>query len=77
MHWVIVKGARYPVDSASRPDNSDGIAVSCSAFSSSGFFASVVVNNSEEPFTGKDVMPLNRGHGLPPKFEMAVVAPLD
>ncbi len=68
--WVIVRSVRYPTLVAERPENIDELVASFSKSGARGFFASVGVANANDPFdpTGKNAMPLYRGHELAVRF---------
>ncbi len=63
--WVVVRAARYPANSAARPDNWQAIAASCARQSRIGHFASVAFASTAQPFqqAGEAAVPLWRGHG--------------
>ena len=72
-HYVLVRAGRYPESEVHFPDNIDAIKKGCSKMSDSGFFASVIFANSEDPFdpdarTNHNFLPLYRGHGVFPKY---------
>ncbi len=72
-HFIVVRPARHPEAEAKSPDNIAGIRQSCTKLSNSGYFASVVFANSEDPFdpdakANGNYLPLYRGHGVFPKF---------
>lgn len=68
LSWVVVKAVRYPVKSASHPHDMKEIVLSLERAGHSGYFASVAVANSDDPFdplateTG-NYLPLYRGAG--------------
>lgn len=68
--WVVVRSAKFPADSAERPDNWAAIAASCAKMSTTGHFASVAVVSVDQPFQSSDEspVPLWRGHGLHVRF---------
>jgi hypothetical protein len=73
-HFVVIRGVRHPVQAAQLLSNIEVIKVRCSKMSRSGFFASVVLANSEDPFdpnaaVNGNFFPLYRGHGFMPKFQ--------
>lgn len=69
-NWVIARSVRYPTLVADRPVNIDELVASFSKSGARGFFASVGVANSNDPFdpTGNNAMPLYRGHPLAVRF---------
>jgi hypothetical protein len=72
-HFVVVRFERHPTQSSPVPKNIESIKQHCSKFTSSGFFASVVLANSEDPFDpdaakNGNYSRLYRGHGLMPKY---------
>lgn len=68
--WVVVRSAKFPADSASRPANWQAIADSFSKTSSTGHFASVALVSVDQPFDSDDEqpVPLWRGHGMHARF---------
>ncbi len=72
--WVVVRASRYPKKKADYPVNIKDIKQSCSKMSNVGFFASVTVANSDDPFDPKaenngNFLPLYRGHGMTIRFD--------
>lgn len=69
--YIIVRAARYPEKSAGKPANLADIQHGCLPMSKTGYFASVVAANADDPFDpdGQHVLPLYRGHGIYVKFE--------
>jgi len=72
-HFVVVRAARHPDNEAFAPKNIASIKEICSKLSSSGYFASVVFANSDDPFdpdaiNNGNYLPLYRGHGVFPKY---------
>ena len=68
-HWVVVRVARYPEESIPVPQNIDAIRKACAEMGDDGFFAQVILASADDEFTGQNVKPLHRGHGLFPKFQ--------
>ena len=74
-HWVVVRAAKYPdKEAAAVPHNINEIAQDCARMGKVGYFASVAVANSEDPFdsdakSNGNYLPLYRGHGMFVKFE--------
>ena len=68
--WVVVRSARFPDNSAARPDNWHAIAARCARMSKKGHFASVAVVTVDQPFQSLDEtpVPLWRGHGMHVRF---------
>ena len=63
--WVIVRAVRYPEKEAQLPENIEAIQFRCAHMGKMGYFASVAVSSSDEPFDDKGhIMPLYRGYGL-------------
>jgi len=74
VHWVIVRAVRYPEKEAVIPQNINEISQSCSKMGKSGYFASVMVANSDDPFdplaaSNDNYLPLYRGHGMMVNFK--------
>lgn len=69
--WIVVRAARYPENQASRPENWQAIADQCKRISRIGFFASVALASTEQPFVtpNEPAVPLWRGHGMHVRFE--------
>jgi len=72
-HYVVVRAARYPETEISLPKNIDDIKLGCSKMSKSGYFAPVILANSEAPFdpnakSNGNFLPLYRGFGMFPKY---------
>ena len=72
-HYVVVRAARHPDTEIALPRNINDIKKGCSKMSSSGFFAPVILANSENPFdpnskSNGNYLPLYRGHGMFPKY---------
>lgn len=72
-NFVIIRSSRYPATEAMVPNNIANIKQGCAKIYNSGYFASVVFANSEDPFdpeakTNGNYLPLYRGHGVFPKF---------
>jgi len=72
-HYVVVRAARYPNSDIAQPKNIADIKNSCLKMSRSGFFASVILANSENPFdpnskSNGNYLPLYRGHGIFPTY---------
>ncbi|MEI6269657.1 MAG: hypothetical protein WCP01_12315 [Methylococcaceae bacterium] len=72
-HYVVVRAARYPETEISLPKNIDDIKLGCSKMSKSGYFAPVILANSEDPFdpnakSNGNFLPLYRGVGMFPKY---------
>ena len=69
--YVIVRSARHPASPPVLPQNLETIVESCSKLSRRGYFASVVVANSDDPFLPNVVsaLPLWRGHALVVRFD--------
>jgi len=69
--WVVVRSVRYPEKDAARPANWSTIAASCAQMSNIGHFASVAFASTDDPFdsSGKNVVPLFRGHGTHVSYE--------
>lgn len=68
LSWIVVRAARYPVKTATKPQNLNEMATSMLKAGYSGYFASVGVASSEDPFdpnaeSNKNYLPLLRGHG--------------
>lgn len=61
--FVVVREARYPVQDAQRPANTEAIKASCSRMSRTGYFASVAVANADDLNS-----PQYRGHGMHVRF---------
>lgn len=72
-HFIVVRFARHPVPETLAPKNIEAIKQGCSKLSESGYLASVVFANVDDPF-GPDAtnngnyLPLHRGHGVFPKY---------
>ena len=68
--WVVVRAAKFPANSATRPSNWQAIAAGCAKMSTTGHFASVAVVSVEQPFeSGEEApVPLWRGHGMHVRF---------
>jgi len=72
-HYVVVRAARYPEAEISLPKNIVDIKQGCSKMSNSGYFAPVILANSEDPFdtdakANENFLPLYRGHGIRSKY---------
>jgi hypothetical protein len=73
IHYIIVRGARHPKAEICSPSNIDDIKRSCSEQSCSGYFASVIFANKEDPFDpdakySGNFLPLYRGYAMLPKY---------
>ena len=73
-YWVVVRTTKYPEKEAAVPHNIKEIAKSCSRMGKAGYFASVAVANSDDPFdpnaeNNGNYLPLYRGHGMFVSFE--------
>jgi hypothetical protein len=68
--WVVVRSAKFPVNTAARPANWSAIAESCSKLSKNGHFASVAAVSAEQPFASPDEppVPLWRGYAMNVRF---------
>lgn len=68
--WVVVRSAKFPVNSAERPRNWAAIAENCARMSANGHFASVVVVSVDQPFQSsvEAPLPLWRGYGMHVRF---------
>jgi hypothetical protein len=66
--WAVVRSVRYPAMEAPRPVALDKIRASCDPYGDNGYFASVSAANSDDPFDGKNPMPLFRGCGMYVRF---------
>jgi hypothetical protein len=69
--WVVVRTARYPTKTATRPSNWEAIAEGCSQMSDTGHFASVFVMSAAQPHEGPDEepVPMWRGHAMQVRFK--------
>ena len=72
-HYVVVRAARHPEKEALLPNNINDIKLSCAEMSNSGYFASVILANAEDPFdpnakSNGNFLPLYRGYGMIPKY---------
>jgi len=72
-HYVVVRAARYPETEIPLPKNINDIKQGCAEMSNSGYFAPVILANSEDPFdpdarSNGNFLPLYRGHGMFPKY---------
>jgi hypothetical protein len=72
-HYVVVRAARYPETDISLPKNIDDIKLACAKISKSGYFAPVILANSEDPFdpnakSNGNFLLLYRGFGMFPKY---------
>jgi hypothetical protein len=72
--WVVVRAVRYPEKDADIPKNIQDIRDSCSHMGEVGYFASVAVGNSDDPFDpdakeNGNFLPLYRGHGMFVRYE--------
>jgi hypothetical protein len=72
-HYVIVRAGRHPSAVVPLPEDTPEIKRACLGMSSSGYFASVIVANSQDPFdpnakSNGNFLPLYRGHGMRVKF---------
>jgi len=73
-YWVIVRGHRYPMKIAGRPEGLDKIAEGVPGENSAGYYAIVTVANGDDPFDPKaadndNFLPLYRGHGMHIKYD--------
>ena len=73
LHYVVVRAARHPHTHIALPKNITDIKNSCLNISRSGFFAPVILANSENPFdpnckSNGNYLPLYRGHGIFPTY---------
>jgi len=71
-HFVVVRAGRYPASKIDQPENISDIKQSCSPHSLSGYFASIIFANSDDPFDpdanqNGNYLPLYRGHAVMPK----------
>jgi len=71
--WVVVRAVKYPEKEAIIPPNINEISQGCSRMGDTGYFASVVVVNSNDPFDpdaqdNGNYLPIYRGHGINVKF---------
>jgi hypothetical protein len=68
--WVVVRSAKFPADSASKPSNWQDIVTGCSKMSTIGHFASVAVVSVNQLFRSdnEQPVPLWRGHGMHVRF---------
>lgn len=68
--WVVVRSAKFPANSATRPANWQAIAAGCSKMSSTGHFASVALVSVDQPFesASEAPVPLWRGHAMHVRF---------
>ncbi len=71
--WVVIRGLRHPSISAERPEGLDQIAEGVPRKNSSGYYALVMVANSDDPFDPEaadsdNFLPLYRGHGMTVKY---------
>ncbi len=72
--WVVVRAVRYPELDAQIPSNINDIQDNCSHMGKAGYFASVSIGNSNDPFDpkakeNKNYLPLYRGHPMFIKYE--------
>lgn len=72
--WVVVRSVRYPLKNAKQPDNIQNIKSHFEHESKNGYFASISIANTNDPFdptaesTG-NFLPIYRGHPVVPKFD--------
>lgn len=71
LEFVVVRAARHPAVPPPLPKNVDAISESCEKLGRKGYFAPVVVANSNDPFApnGEGALPLWRGHALIVRFD--------
>ncbi len=69
-YWVVVRGGRHPTRVVEMPANLAAIKKYCAHRAAGGFFAPVILANSDDPFEpgGKNSLPLYRGHGVFVKY---------
>ena len=71
--WAVVRAVRFPVIEATPPENLAEIAATCARLSTIGYFASIVLANSDDRDRpqGTPALPLWRGHAIyVPSFNM-------
>lgn len=68
--WVVVRSAKFPANSAVRPNNWQAIADGCAKMSATGHFASVAIVSADQPFENSEEVPvpLWRGYGMHVRF---------
>ena len=71
---MVVREVRLPEEYAAMPTNIDEISASCSRKAQGGYFASVKVANSDDPFdldasSNGNFLPLYRGYRLKVGFK--------
>lgn len=70
-YWVLLRAGRYPESTVEKPDDLESIIESFSDQAVSGFFAAVIVANSDDPFdpAGDGYLRLYRGYSMFVKYE--------
>jgi len=71
-YWVVVRTAKYPDKEAMLPPNINEIAQDCAHMGKVGYFASVSLVNSADPFepdANGNYLSLYRGNGMFVRFE--------
>ena len=72
-YWVVIRGLRHPLASVERPHNIEQIAKNVMGDRSNGYFALVMIANSDNPFDPNagengNFLSLYRGHSMKIKY---------